>query len=148
VTPPGMLDETAPFGPTVPASPEQESADDLRTELVHRHLHARLRVAGEQIQILEDHSPAPEILVRHFAATIQDAQRVLDAARAEATAHADARRQAAEVRAAELLDRARAEAAAMREVAARLRGGDRPTDATGRPEPTLDLRAVRAPAIW
>lgn len=146
MTPPEMLDETASALPPGPPWPDQHGDDvDLRTELVHRHLHARLTVAEEQIQILEDHSPAPEVLVSRFTATIQEAQRVLDAERAEVTVRAESRREASEARAAELLDRARAEASAIREVAAQLRGVGLTTRRPGDPAPALDLRSDAAP---
>jgi hypothetical protein len=149
MTPPEMLDEAASPLPPAPTWSERHGPDDdLRTELVHRHLHARLSVAEEQIQILEDHSPAPEVLVGRFAATIQETQRVLDAERAEVTLRVEARRQASEARAAEVLDRARAEAAAIREVAARLRGASLADRRVDRPEPSLDLRDAPAPIPW
>lgn len=147
MTPPEMLDETASSVPAGSTGPDRQDADaDLRTELLHRHLHARLGVAEEQIQILEDRSPAPVVLVGRFTATIQGAQRVLDLERAEVTVRAEARRATSEARAAEVLDRARAEASSIREVAARLRGVALTTRHAGDPEPSLDLRDAPAPA--
>ena len=91
MTPPDMLDEqaadrstTLPTGP--PWSDRAGTDANLRTELVHRHLAARIGVAEEQLQILEDHSPAPEVLVARFGATITEAQAVLDRERAEVAA--------------------------------------------------------------
>ena len=80
MTPPEMLDEPASTAPTGLNGADADAS--LRTELVHRHLLARLDVAREQIQILEDHSPAPEVLVARFGTSITEAQRVLAAERA------------------------------------------------------------------
>jgi hypothetical protein len=128
MTPPEMLDEPGSTLPTGPPWSDRETADaNLRTELVHRHLLARLSVAEEQLQILEDQSPAPEALVARFGATITEAQRVLDGERAEVAGRAEGRRRASEARAAELVTRAEAEAAAIREVVAQLRSPALPT---------------------
>ena len=127
MTPPEMLDEPAASLPSEPAWSDRVGADaNLRTELVHRHLLARMGVAREQLSILEDHSPAPEALVARFGATIAEAQRMLAAERAEVAERADARRRGSEARAAEIVTRAEAEAAAIREVAAQLRSVTEP----------------------
>lgn len=127
MTSPEMLDEQAARDasttlPTGPPWSDRVSADaNLRTELVHRHLMARLGVAEEQLQILEDHSPAPEVLVARFAATVAEAQAVLDSERAEAAVRVEHRRQDTELRVSELLAKALAEATAILEVAAEVR---------------------------
>ena len=126
MTPPDMLDEqAADRSTTVPTGPswsDRAGTDaNLRTELVHRHLAARIGVAEEQLQILEDHSPAPEVLVARFGATITEAQAVLDRERAEVAVRVEHRRQDTELQISELLAKALAEATAILEVAAEVR---------------------------
>ena len=126
MTTPEMLDEHAADRstelPTGPPWSDRVSADaNLRTELVHRHLMARLVVAEEQIRLLEDHSPAPEVLVARFGATIGEAQRVLDGERTDAARRVEHRRQDTELRVSELLASALAEATAILQVAAGVR---------------------------
>jgi len=126
MTPPEMLDEQAADRSTalptgLPWSDRAGTDANLRTELVHRHLMARIGVAEEQIQILEDHSPAPEVLVARFGATITEAQARLDRERAEVALRVEHRRQDTELRVSKLLARALAEATAILEVAAEVR---------------------------
>jgi hypothetical protein len=140
MTHPDMLDEQAADRstalPTGPSWSDRASTDaNLRTELVHRHLMARIGVAEEQLRILEDHSPAPEVLVARFGATITEAQAVLDRERAEAAVRVEHRRQDTELRISELLGKALAEATAILEVAAEVRAA------------TATLREPVAPAV-
>ncbi len=126
MTSPDMLDGQAADSstalPTGPPWSDRASTDaNLRTELVHRHLMARIGVAEEQIQLLEDHSPAPEVLVARFGVTITEAQAVLDRERAEAAVRVEHRRQDTELQVSELLAKALAEATAILEVAAEVR---------------------------
>jgi uncharacterized protein (DUF2249 family) len=147
MTPPEMLDEqAAPQSATLPTGPpwsDRVSADaNLRTELVHRHLIARLSVAGEQIQILEDHSPAPEVLVARFGTTISEAQRVLAEERAEVAQRVEHRRQDTELRATELLAGALAEATAILEVAAQVRAAAFTAGSLAAPVPAPEPRVA------
>jgi hypothetical protein len=135
-----MLDEQAADRPTtLPTGPpwsDRASTDaNLRTELVHRHLAARIGVAEEQLQVLEDHSPAPEVLVARFGATITEAQAVLDRERAAGDLRVEHRRQVSE-----LLAKALAEATAILEVAAQVRA----TTATGA-TPRMPVARAAAP---
>jgi hypothetical protein len=151
MTPPEMLDEqAADRSTTLPTGPpwsDRSGADaNLRTELVHRHLMARIGVAEEQIQILEDHSPAPEVLVARFGATITKAQAVLDRERAEVALRVEHRRQDTELRVSELLARALAEATAILEVAAEVRATSASATAGLPAAPVAAAVAPAAPA--
>ena len=83
----------------------------LKTELLHRHLLARLAVARDSLRALEDSSPAPEVLVSRFGVVINEAQRVIEAERAEAV----------DARVVEIIAHAVAEADALLAVATSLR---------------------------
>jgi hypothetical protein len=133
-----MLDELAAdcstMLPTGPSWSDRVSTDaHLRTELVHRHLMARIGVAEEQLRILEDHSPAPDVLVTRFGATITEAQTVLERERAEVALRIEHRRQDTELQVSELLAKALAEATAILEVAAEVRATTAAAHVTGSP---------------
>lgn len=120
MTPPDTLDQ-----PEVPPPGDVPWTDadgsGLKTELLHRHLLARLAVARDNLKALEDTSPAPEVLVSRFGSVITEAQRVLEAERAEAVAQAEALDEAVDARVVEIIAHAVAEADALRAVATSLR---------------------------
>jgi hypothetical protein len=126
--------ETASSGPTtagaagmtVPgaaavAAPPTSSGAVLRTDLLHRHLSARVAAARETLDILEARTPAADDkLVHWFAARVAEAQEVLDQERAEAQRRRDERLAAARRRATTIVIDAEGEARVLRSVAAQL----------------------------
>jgi len=120
VTPPELVNEPDSVPPSGPQWSDREAAA-LRTQLLHRHLLARLAVARDDLRAVEDRSTAPVVMVERFAAVVTDTQRDLAAERAEAELRSAALLRVADAAAAEVLARARARADALLLVAARLR---------------------------
>jgi hypothetical protein len=120
MTPPDTLDQPEASRPGgLPWS--EADGSGLKTELLHRHLLARLAVARDSLRALEDSSPAPEVLVSRFGVVINEAQRVIEAERAEALAQSEALDEAVDARVVEIIAHAVAEADALRAVASSLR---------------------------
>ena len=120
MTPPELVDEPDSVPPDGPSWSDREAAA-LRTQLLHRHLLARLAVARDDLRAVEDRSTAPVVMVERFAAVVTDTQRDLAAERAEAELRSAALLRVADAAAAEVLARARARADALLLVADRLR---------------------------
>jgi hypothetical protein len=119
----------------------------LRTDLLHRHLSARVAAARETLDILEARTPAADDqLVHWFAARVAEAHQVLDQERTETRHLADERLDAARRQAATIVLGAEGEARVLRDVAMRL--SEAPVGGTGRTgateladdEVTVDVR--------
>jgi hypothetical protein len=114
--PPEMV--TAPTSMLAARSGAGASDGVLRTELLHRHLSARVAAARETLEILEARDPsADDRLVARFSGLVAEAQQVLAREKADAAAADAARLLAAEARAARLLADAEGEARLLRSVA-------------------------------
>lgn len=152
MTPPEMAHSAAsPTGTTVGGV----TGGVLRTDLLHRHLAARVAAARETLEILEARDPsADERLVQRFGSLVAEAQQVLAAERAAAARDDIARLRAAEVEATLLVASARMDAQRMAAVAHALREAPvaRPTPTTepvAEPEaadPVVDVRDHEAEA--
>lgn len=134
---------TAVPGAAAVAAPPASSGAVLRTDLLHRHLSARVAAARETLDILEARTPAADDkLVHWFTARVAEAQEVLDQERAESERASAERLDAARRRAATIVIDAEGEARVLLDVAARL--GRAPVDArTGgglADEVTVDVR--------
>lgn len=137
-----------PAGTTVPgaaavAAPPASSGAVLRTDLLHRHLSARVAAARETLDILEARTPAADdALVHWFTARVAEAQDVLDQERAESQRLSAERLEAARLRAATIVIDAEGEARVLLEVAAHL--GEAPVAAAAHLAPddqiTVDVR--------
>lgn len=117
----------------------------LRTDLLHRHLAARVAAARETLDILEARTPAADDqLVHWFSARVAEAQQVLDQERAEARRRGDERLEAARLRAATIVIDAEGEARVLLDVAARLGRAPVPGGASGagdgHDDVTVDVR--------
>jgi hypothetical protein len=126
----------APAGAVGVAAQPASSGAVLRTDLLHRHLSARVAAARETLDILEARTPAADDeLVHWFAARVAEAQEVLDQERAEAQRHADERLEAARLEATTIVIDAEGEARVLRAVAAQLR--DEPVGSRDGADPEL-----------
>jgi hypothetical protein len=119
--PPEPIDGPAPRPTPAPLQSGRSASPSLRTELLHRHLVARVAAAREQVRCLEQPTQAPEALVARFGATVVEAQRALAAERLEADRRATVFGRVAEDRGAQLLAEAEAEARILRAAATWLR---------------------------
>jgi hypothetical protein len=127
------------------AAPPSSSGAVLRTDLLHRHLSARVAAARETLDILEARTPAADDeLVHWFAARVAEAQEVLDQERAESQHLAAERLEAARLEATTIVIDAEGEARVLRSVAAQLRqapvGARAGADLEPDDEVTVDVR--------
>jgi hypothetical protein len=124
---PGLVESIAAssatlIGPAVvDLTGQAHQGSTARTELLHRHLVARLQAARGELRQLLEGADVPEELVMWLGAVVADRRRELDASRAEARDQAAALVRAADARAAELIASAEAEARVLRAVATWLR---------------------------
>ncbi len=135
-----------PAGATVPgaaavAAPPSSSGAVLRTDLLHRHLSARVAAARETLDILEARTPAADDqLVHWFSARVAEAQEVLDRERTESQRLSAERLDAARRQATTIVIDAEGEARVLLDVADRLRREPVGAAAAAGPEVTVDVR--------
>ena len=111
--PPSIVSDRSPAA--------DRSAFSERTDLLHRHLTARLASARDELRALEDHSVDPDALVVQVGARVADAQRAVAAERTESDRRSLALLQVADEHAAQVVAEAEAEAHVLRAAAAWLR---------------------------
>jgi hypothetical protein len=140
----GPAGTTVPGAAAIVTAPAPSGAV-LRTDLLHRHLSARVTAARETLDILEARTPAADDrLVHWFTARVAEAQEVLDQERAESQRLSADRLEAARRRAATIVIDAEGEARVLLAVAAQL--GQAPVGAAVDPavdpadEVTIDVR--------
>jgi hypothetical protein len=113
---------TGPSHPAMPAGIGRDRADGrLRTELLHRHLVARVADVRRQIHEIERSARDPEDVVASVGATVVEARRQLSLERAEAELRVEAFERAARGRGVEMLAEAEAEARVLKASATWLR---------------------------
>jgi hypothetical protein len=93
----------------------------LSAEQLRRHLLERLEAAREELRALERRRPAPTVLVNRVGAAVAEAQRSIEAERAESELRSDALGRVAARRGSLLIAGAEAEARILRAVATWLR---------------------------
>jgi hypothetical protein len=124
---PGLVESIAAssatlMGPAVvDLTGQAHQGSTARTELLHRHLVARLQAARSELRQLQEGADVSEDLVMWLGAVVADRRRELDASRAETRHQAEALVRAADARAAELIASAEAEARVLRAMATWLR---------------------------
>jgi hypothetical protein len=125
---PGLVESIAaspatPIGPAVvDLAGQAREGSTARTELLHRHLVARIEAARGELRQLQEGDDVPEELVAWLGAVVAERRRELEASRAAARDRAAALVRAADARAAELIESAETEARVLRAVATWLRG--------------------------
>jgi len=139
--------------PTIASSAADPDSGTLRTELLHRHLVARVAAARRQVEELEELTEpgaSTRTLVASVGATVAEARRSLSLERADAELRVEAFERAARRRGAELLAEAEAEARVLQAAAAWLRQARLAGPASSVPAPLtvapLALAAVEARA--
>ena len=122
MTSPEPITEPAPVAPALAVGLGGSDAR-LRTELVHRHLVARVAAARRQVEELDQQrrDERPEQLVASVGATVVEVRRRLSIERADAELRAEAFERAARRRGAEIIAEAEAEARVLRAAAAWVR---------------------------